>query len=182
MNDFEKVIRSAVDSGKTLEEIANQAGEILNKIQEEKQDSEANKRTKLLGTLENSFHSAYSHKTIGVNDVIDLMTVIAGKTNPNWTRENILEYQESLVNFHHMASKLIGKSPEEMLSAIVDDVTNVITTSLGEKKKEEENHKDRESCGHSCTTCHCDTEKNSFNCSTKDVEAIQDFLNMLFPD
>lgn len=173
MNDFEKVIRFAVESGKSLDEIAEQTGNILNKIQAE-QSSKIDQRKVLLDTLESIFDKAYTSKSVGINNAIDFMTLIAGETNSSWTKEDILEYRKSLENFHNITTKLIGKNPEDMLNEFCDCISDLLDKTIATVDKETT----EKGCNHDCV-CH---NKEKDKDKVADDKAVQEFLNMLFPN
>jgi hypothetical protein len=87
MTDFESAIRESISSGLSIDEIAKQFTNSINKIVEE--TSLNDERSKYLQSLTDSFHEKYQANKLDYSSSANIAILVAAKTHPNWTAQDM---------------------------------------------------------------------------------------------
>ena len=132
--DFTVIIKQAMDTGMTPEQIADQVAKTLNDIKSKKDASD--QRTATLDRMKNSFKQAYCSNSVGVADAADIMTVAYAAQHPEWTSEDIKEFRESSVATLDFHAKILKASPSEAVKMLLEETkADMIKNKTKEKTK-----------------------------------------------
>lgn len=117
MTNFETMIRDALASGQSSEDIAKTFSSVLNKI--EKEETPAARRKARLDEIRRIFNKSLENDNLEIADAAGLATLICADEHPEWDVEVIDMFLDLIKdNITHMAS-VMAKNPMQMLSNLV---------------------------------------------------------------
>lgn len=116
--NFEGLIRAQLQEGVSLENLAEELGNTLNKIQAENNRPKKSEKDEYLENLETLFHKHWINEHLDMHDLTAIAVLIMQGSYPNWTVKDMQEFRETVDKNIHTAAELQGKSFSEMLGSI----------------------------------------------------------------
>ena len=163
METFENMVRSALASGKSIEEIAAEMNSTLNKIQNEK--TPAQLRADYLAEWMDEFADAFDDDDVDLNDAAALMTVVVAKDHPDWDIDTINRFMETMLQNAQITARLMTEDPLEVLTdsinAAIKDIKSK-SLELADKNNEA-----------------VETARQAVNPIKRDADKIAEFLKHL---
>ncbi len=123
MASLESVISEILKSGKSTEELAADFNKILNDVEAKRKVS--SERDKYLKNLLNNFDSNLDNDVVNFDSAIDLVVYYVALRHPDWTIEDIKQYQDMVKMNLDTLARFVKEDPVkvagEELSRILGD-------------------------------------------------------------
>ena len=131
------MIRDAQKTGLTIDDIAKMFSKTLNAVQQEDQKKKAivDARTELIEHMKDQFETAVSKGHLDCTDAAALYTLTMAEKYPDWTAENIKDYFQIIKLSAETTATMVGKEPDELLQALLDEVDNLFDAVPKSKDK-----------------------------------------------
>lgn len=139
--NYENMIRDAMKSGVSPEEIAKSFTDAFNKVQKEDNCKQL-ERDNLLDEMYDVFIDNVDAEDYDVEDVGRLAAIIYANRHPEWSAKDIKEYADQMNQSAAFAAKLVGVDDLDTgLSILEDEIKSQISKALRKPTSEETNIK-----------------------------------------
>lgn len=136
--NFEDMIRAQLQGGASLEDLAKEFGNTLNKIQAENNQPKKSDKGEYLENLEALLNKHWANENLDMHDLTALAVLIIQKTYPLWTVKDMQEFRETVDRNVRTAAELQGKNLSEMLGSIgkiFESLEGDISVPKGKREK-----------------------------------------------
>lgn len=133
MNTFESMIRDALASGQSFEDIAKNFSTVLNQV--EKEESPAAKRKKFLEDTRRTFNKSLENDSLCVSDAAALATLVCADEHPEWDVEMLNEFYKIIRDNINQMAKVMAKNPMQMLTNLLGIAEDALDLSATRGKR-----------------------------------------------
>lgn len=127
--DFEAMIRAELAKGRKMEDIAKQVGASMNKIQDE-ENTKANSRNSKVAEIEKLFWDHIKSQKLELEDVAYLALLVVQDRYPEWTKDNIEGFVNSVQTNVDMLAKIQTKSTNEIVNEVMGEIFSPINKRM----------------------------------------------------
>lgn len=139
--NYEDMIRDAMKSGVSPEEIAKNFTDAFNKVQKEDSCKQL-ERDNLIDEMYDIFIDDVDAEDYDVEDIGRLAAIIYANRHPEWSAKDIKEYADHMNQSAAFAAKLVGVDDLDTgLSILEDEIKSQISKALRKPTSEETNIK-----------------------------------------
>ena len=117
MTNFETMIRDALASGQSFEDIAKNFSNVLNKV--EKEESPAVKRKARVDEIRRIFNKSLENDSLNISDVAALAVLVTEGNHPDWDVETINAFFDMVRDNVTSMEKVISADPMKMLTNLL---------------------------------------------------------------
>lgn len=117
MTNFETMIRDALASGQSFENIAKSFSTVLNKV--EKEESPAAKRKARITEIRTAFNKSLENDCLDIADVAALAVLVVEDKHPDWDVETIDAFFKMVGDNVINMEKVISADPMKMLTNLL---------------------------------------------------------------
>lgn len=117
MTNFETMIRDALASGQSFEDIAKSFSTALNQV--EKTESPAAKRKARVDEIRSIFNKSLENDSLEISDVAALAVLVTEDKHPEWDVDTINAFFEMVRENVTNMEKVVSKDPMKMLTNLL---------------------------------------------------------------